>query len=99
MAMAAGFVQSFCMSIFLSCLLFVFAVLLMMGGFGHATDVSQVSPRHILVLRWLSPVCYGHNAIPDSPNNHTRNKCEQRGHDQGLDWVDPMKDDNLVNCI
>ena len=44
-------------------------------------------------------MCYGHNAIPDSPNNHARNKCEQRGHDQGLDWVDPMKDDNLVNCI
>jgi hypothetical protein len=88
---------------FLSFLLLFFAecylVVVMMSDLRRATDVFRVNPWRFLVLRWLSPVSYGHNAIPDSPNNHARNKCEQRGYDQGLDWVDPMKDDNLVNCI
>jgi hypothetical protein len=47
----------------------------------------------------MPPAGHGDNAIPDSPNHHARDKGEQRRYDQGLERVDPMKDDNLVNCI
>src|SRR5262249_26733780 len=102
-ATAAGFVQSCCISASLWFLLSVFAesclVVVLMSGLGLGTVVSRVSARHFLVLPKPPPACHRHNAVPDSPNHHARNKSEQRGYDQNLDWVDPMKDDNLVKCI
>jgi hypothetical protein len=44
-------------------------------------------------------MCHTHNAIADRPNNHAGHQGEHRRHDQGLKRVDPMKDDNLIDCI
>src|SRR6516165_1397609 len=71
----------------------------MMSDLGLAAVVYRVGARHVLFLRGLPPVNHAHNAVSDSPNKHARNESEQRGDDQGLERVKPMKDDDLVDCI
>ena len=71
----------------------------MMIGLKLATNGIRLYTGPFIVMRKQCQAPYGYNAISNRSNEHTRNKGKHRRHDQRFEWVDPAKDNKLVNDV